>query len=85
MVEHPHRDSLERFLIDNGVDAKLHYPIAIHQQEGYPWGKRADLQPRVPNSEKNAATCLSLPMFPELTDQEADYVIDQCVKWDRAQ
>src|SRR5947209_7722077 len=39
VVEHPKRDSLERFLLDNGVDAKLHYPIAIHQQEGYPWGK----------------------------------------------
>jgi dTDP-4-amino-4,6-dideoxygalactose transaminase len=85
VVEHPNRDGLERFLLDAGVDAKLHYPIAIHQQEGYPWGKRADLHPNVPNSEKNAATCLSLPMFPELTDEEADYVIDRCVAWDREQ
>jgi len=85
VVEHPKRDSLERFLLDNGVDAKLHYPIAIHQQQGYPWGKRADLQPHLPNSEQNAATCLSLPMFPELTDDEVDYVIDQCVRWDRSQ
>src|SRR5437660_3334308 len=79
VVEHPNRDSLERFLLDHGVDAKLHYPIAIHQQEGYPWGKRADLQPHVPCSEKNAATCLSLPMFPELTGDEVDYVIERCV------
>lgn len=83
VVEHPHRDSLERFLLDAGIDAKLHYPIAIHQQEGYPWGKRADLHPQVPFSEQNAATCLSLPMFPELTDDEVDYVIDRCVAWDR--
>jgi dTDP-4-amino-4,6-dideoxygalactose transaminase len=85
VVEHPKRDSLERFLLDNGVDAKLHYPIAIHQQEGYPWGKRADLKPHVPNSEQNAATCLSLPMFPELTDDEVDYTIEQCVRWDKGQ
>jgi dTDP-4-amino-4,6-dideoxygalactose transaminase len=83
VVEHPNRDSLERFLLDAGIDAKLHYPIAIHQQEGYPWGKRADPRPHVPLSEQNAATCLSLPMFPELTDQEVDYVIDRCVAWDR--
>jgi dTDP-4-amino-4,6-dideoxygalactose transaminase len=85
VVAHPKRDGLEQFLLESGVDAKLHYPIAIHQQEGYPWGKRADLNPQVPNSEKNAATCLSLPMFPELTNEEVDYVIDRCVAWDRMQ
>jgi dTDP-4-amino-4,6-dideoxygalactose transaminase len=85
VVEHPNRDSLERFLLDEGIDAKLHYPIAIHQQEGYPWGKLADPHPNVPLSERNAASCLSLPMFPELTDEEVDYVIDRCVAWDREQ
>jgi len=83
VVAHPMRDSLERFLLDRGIDVKLHYPIAIHQQAGYPWGKRADPKPDVPNCERNAATCLSLPMFPELTDDEADYVIEQCIEWDK--
>ncbi len=85
VVEHPRRDSLEQSLLGAGVDAKLHYPIAIHQQAGYPWGKLADPHPEVPLSERNAATCLSLPMFPELTDAEVDYTIEQCVKWDQAQ
>jgi dTDP-4-amino-4,6-dideoxygalactose transaminase len=85
VVEHPRRDDLLEFLLAAGIDAKLHYPIAIHQQQGYPWGKRADPHPHVPLSEKNAATCLSLPMFPELTDDEVDYVIDRCVAWERAQ
>jgi dTDP-4-amino-4,6-dideoxygalactose transaminase len=85
VVEHPKRDDLLKFLVENGIDAKLHYPIAIHQQEGYPWGKPADLKPRVPNSERNAARCLSLPMYPELTEDEVDYVIEKCVEWDRAQ
>ncbi len=85
VIEHPKRDDLEKFLVNAGVDAKLHYPIAIHQQEGYPWGKRADPDPHVPHSEKNAATCLSLPMFPELTDDEVDYVIDRCAAWDKRQ
>jgi dTDP-4-amino-4,6-dideoxygalactose transaminase len=84
VVEHPERDNLEAFLLAAGIDVKLHYPIAIHQQEGYPWGMPADPNPMVPNCEKNAATCLSLPMFPELTDEEVDYTIKQCVEWDRA-
>jgi dTDP-4-amino-4,6-dideoxygalactose transaminase len=83
VVETPKRDSLEKFLIEAGVDAKLHYPIAIHEQEGYPWGQLAEIRGGVPNCERNAAQCLSLPMFPELTDDEADYVYYKCVEWDR--
>jgi dTDP-4-amino-4,6-dideoxygalactose transaminase len=83
VVEHPKRDSLEKYLLDAGIDAKLHYPIAIHQQEGYPWGKLADPHPRVPNSERNAAQCLSLPMFPELTREEIDTTIDRCLAWEK--
>lgn len=78
------RDSLLQFLVDNGVDAKLHYPIAIHKQEGYPWGKRARIVGKVTNAEQNAACCVSLPMFPELTQKEVDYVIDKVVEWDEA-
>jgi dTDP-4-amino-4,6-dideoxygalactose transaminase len=83
VVEHPKRDHLEKFLRDAGIDAKMHYPIAIHQQEGYPWGKLADPKPHVPNSERNAAQCLSLPMFPELTAEEVDYTVAKIVEWDR--
>jgi dTDP-4-amino-4,6-dideoxygalactose transaminase len=85
VIEHPKRDELEKYLLNAGIDAKLHYPIAIHQQEGYPWGKLADAKPNVPLSEKNAAQCLSLPMFPELTDAEADETIRALVAWDRSQ
>src|SRR4029453_18951913 len=35
VIEHPKRDQLEKFLLETGVDVKLHYPIAIHQQSGY--------------------------------------------------
>jgi dTDP-4-amino-4,6-dideoxygalactose transaminase len=85
VVETPKRDEFEKFLLNAGVDAKVHYPIAIHKQEGYPWGQLADPRPTVPNCEKNAATCLSLPMFPELTNDEVDYTIEQCIKWDKLQ
>lgn len=79
-----HRDQLLQFLIDNGIDAKCHYPIAIHQQEGFPWGKSARIVGPLPNSERNAACCISLPMYPELTEEEVDYVIAKVLEWDRA-
>src|SRR6185436_1045503 len=69
------RDPFVKFLNDSGVDAKTHYSIAIHKQDGYPWGKAARIAGSVANAELNAATCISLPMFPELTEQEVDFVI----------
>jgi len=79
------RDALVKFLNDNGVDAKTHYSIAIHKQAGYPWGKNARIAGSVANAEQNAATCVSLPMFPELTEQEVDFVIARTLEWDKAQ
>ena len=78
------RDALLKFLNDNGVDAKTHYSIAIHQQAGYPWGKGARIAGPLANAQRNAATCISLPMYPELTGQEVDYVVAKLLEWDRA-
>lgn len=78
------RDKLVQFLVDNGVDAKTHYSIAIHKQPGYPWGKQARIVGSVANAETNAASCVSLPMFPELTEAEVDHVIVKVKEWDKA-
>lgn len=79
------RDTFVDFLVKNGVDAKTHYSIAIHKQAGYPWGKGARIVGSLANAEHNAATCVSLPMFPELKAEEVDYVIAKCLEWDAAQ
>jgi dTDP-4-amino-4,6-dideoxygalactose transaminase len=67
-----------------GVDAKTHYSIAIHKQEGYPWGKGARIVGSVANAEHNAATCVSLPMYPELEAEEVDHVAAKVLEWDKA-
>ena len=77
------RDQLVAFLVKNGIDAKTHYSIAIHKQAGYPWGKKARIVGSVANAEANAATCISLPMFPELMTKEVDYVIAKVKEWDK--
>ena len=64
-----------KYLNDHGVDAKTHYSIAIHQQAGYPWGKDARIVGPLTNAEKNAASCISMPMFRELTAEEVDHCI----------
>jgi len=79
------RDLFLKFLNAAGIDAKTHYSIAIHQQAGYPWGKGARVAGSLTHAEHNAACCISLPMFPELTEAEVDYVIEKVKEWDKAQ
>jgi dTDP-4-amino-4,6-dideoxygalactose transaminase len=76
------RDGLVEFLVASGIDAKTHYSIAIHQQQGYPWGKNARTAGSLANAERNAASCVSLPMYPELTVEEVDYVASKVMEWD---
>ncbi len=78
------RDALHDHLQGEGIDVKCHYPIAIHQQPGFPWDKPAEVRGSLANAEWNAANCLSLPMFPELTQDEINYTIEKIVAWDKA-
>lgn len=78
------RDSLLEFLVKQGIDAKTHYSIAIHKQKNFPWGKNYRIVGNLTNAEANAACCISLPMFPELTADEVDYVISKVQEWDKA-
>jgi dTDP-4-amino-4,6-dideoxygalactose transaminase len=84
VVETPKRDDLQAFLKEKGIIALTNYPIAIHQQEGFPFGA-GDPKPVLPETEKNAAECLSLPIYPELTAAEVKYVSDAVLEWDAKQ
>jgi dTDP-4-amino-4,6-dideoxygalactose transaminase len=77
------RNQLLQYLNDAGIDAKTHYSVAIHKQQGYPWGKQARVVGPVTNAEANASCCISLPMFPELTAEEVDYTIAKVKEWDK--
>jgi dTDP-4-amino-4,6-dideoxygalactose transaminase len=83
VVETDDRDGLQAYLNTRGITALTHYPIAIHQQEGYPWGHGARICGSLTHSERSAARVLSLPMFPEVTSEEVAYVIDAIRTWDR--
>ncbi len=85
IVETPHRDQLQAYLQEKGITALTHYPIAIHQQEGYPWGQEARIHGSLQHSERSAAHVLSLPMYPELTVEEARITIEAICAWDKAQ
>jgi dTDP-4-amino-4,6-dideoxygalactose transaminase len=73
------RDELQKFLGENGIATGLHYPIPLHLQPcfshlGY---KRGDF----PVTEALAEQGLSLPMYPEMTDEQIEYVCDKIKKF----
>lgn len=82
VIETPNRDAMLAYLNQAGIDAKMHYPIAIHQQAGYPWDLPAAAHVSLPVTEQSVTRLISLPMFPELEQAEIDYVIDTCRAWE---
>jgi len=71
---------LQVYLSSKGITALTHYPIAIHQQEGFPWGRPARVT-SLPVTERSVSSLLSLPMYPELTNQEVERVIEEVLDW----
>ncbi|WP_399096250.1 DegT/DnrJ/EryC1/StrS family aminotransferase [Streptomyces sp. BBFR2] len=72
VVRHPERDALRAELARHGVDARIHYPRAVHTMEpfrGFPAAPDG-----LPVSEELAGQCLSLPLFPGITDEELSAV-----------
>ena len=70
---HPRREALRAHLTAAGVGTDLIYPRPLHVQPCYAaLGQR---EGSLPHAEATARDCLSLPIFPELTDAEIDYVI----------
>jgi len=67
------RDALMARLGERGIGTGIHYPVPVHLQQAYAHlgHKRGDF----PISEACADTFLSLPMFPELTDDQIDAVV----------
>jgi len=73
VVRHPRRAAFMAALAARGVGTLIHYPIALHLQRAYAslGGKPGD-RPRV---EKAADEIVSLPVYPELTDDQVGVVI----------
>jgi dTDP-3-amino-3,4,6-trideoxy-alpha-D-glucose transaminase len=73
VVRSPEREALRDRLHSRGVETLVHYPLAVHQHPG--WSDLA--RPgALGESERAAREVLSLPLYPQLTDDEAGRVIE---------
>jgi dTDP-4-amino-4,6-dideoxygalactose transaminase len=68
------RDALLDHLKSKGIGAGIHYPVPLHRQPAYLSRGYAELS--LPLTEAAAAEILSLPMYPELTEEQIGYIAE---------
>jgi dTDP-4-amino-4,6-dideoxygalactose transaminase len=75
VIKTDRRDELAAYLKQNGVDTAIHYPIALHNMNAYKYLNytRSDF----PNASFNEGKILSLPMYPELAEEQIAYIVNK--------
>ena len=75
MIRAKDRDRLRKYLADNGISTEIYYPIPFHLQEcfSYLGHKEGDF----PEAERAAKETLALPVYPELTIEQKEYIVEK--------
>ncbi|MFC2105496.1 DegT/DnrJ/EryC1/StrS family aminotransferase [Candidatus Bipolaricaulota bacterium] len=73
------RDALKTYLKDRGVDTLIHYPVPVHLQPAYR-GRLGD-KGSLPIAEQLCRETLSLPMYPELGEEQIRRISKLAVDW----
>ena len=71
---HPERDRLLAELKEQGIAAGIHYPIPVHRQPALRGTNHRVHGGELPVTDEVAATCLSLPIYPEMTGEDVERV-----------
>jgi len=77
VIRTEHRDGLIAYLKEAGIGTGIHYPVPLHLQDAY--RSFAYQAGDFPATERAAAEIVSLPMFPQLTDQQQARVCEEIV------
>lgn len=79
VVQVEDRDGLQAFLKENGIASGIHYPIPIHKLGAYEDLGHSDGD--FPETEAYSDKILSLPIFPEMTEEMAKYVVEKVAEF----
>src|SRR5207247_10019392 len=77
LIRASRRDQITAALAANGVATEIYYPVPLHLQECFSYLRHK--AGAFPESESAANETLALPIYPELTEQQACYVVS-CIQ-----
>jgi dTDP-4-amino-4,6-dideoxygalactose transaminase len=77
VIRTPERDRLKEFLDSKGIASGMHYPVPVHLQDA--WRRYGGGEYSLPVTEKITKEILSLPIYPELGEEEIDHICG-CVR-----
>lgn len=72
-IRTPHRDALKKFLREAGIETIIHYPQGLPFTPAYAYRRHTETD--YPVTARLQQEVLSLPLYPELTDSQLEYVI----------
>ena len=73
------RDPLQAFLKEKGIGSEVYYPVPMHLQDCFAYlGVKAGA---FPESERAAQESLAIPVYPELNDEQARYVVESIAEF----
>ena len=79
VIQVEERDALQNYLLENGIQTLIHYPTPAHLQKAYTYlGYK---QNSLPVTEHITKRILSIPLYPELTNEQIDLVISTIQKF----
>ncbi|PIE57627.1 MAG: transcriptional regulator [Desulfobulbus propionicus] len=74
VIHAPQRDKLRDYLLEHAIGCEVYYPLCLHQQECV--RRYASSSQHFPVAEEAAASTLALPIFPELSQDQLEYVVE---------
>ena len=74
-VKDGRRDELQKHLADHKVPSMIYYPVPMHEQEAF--NKVVRRKVPLTQTDKVSKEVLSLPMYPDLTEEQIGYVCEQ--------
>ena len=70
------RDALKAYLVDNNIQTVINYPVALPFLDAY--GHQSNRAEDFPVASQHQREILSLPVFPDMTLEQVNYVTDIC-------